>query len=1009
MKKVLLPIALCLSMMAAANAPQTITYQAVVRNDVHKLVRSKAVGVRISILKGSEKGTVVYKETRRATTNPNGLLTFAIGDDDAVSTYDLSAIKWEDGPFFIKCEMDPTGGTKYTLSSTSQLLSVPYALYAERISPDATPEWTQTPEKPVYHYSEIVGAPEMVEMEEKDPLFKKSVAAGITAKDTARWNKQQSKGKETDPQFSASPAAGITKTDISNWNKKLDKITETDPAFQKSVAAAITKSDTTRWNKVLKMPASVITNVDIARWNNKLDSVSESDPVFTNSVASTITKADLEKWNSKLAEETDPTFSQSVASGITAADTSRWNNTDRLRFLEKQPANSITTTDIANWNSKLDGYTETDPTFSQSVASGITAKDTIRWNEAANLFASKISADDIEKWNNKLDDYTETDPAFSQSVASGITTADTARWNNTDRLQFLENQPANSITTTDIANWNKKLESESDPEFAKSLAAAITATDTARWNGFDRSPAKSISNNDIDNWNRKLSAESDPEFSKSLAAGITASDTARWNKTQKQPASKITDADIERWNNKLDNYTESDPAFAQSVASGITATDTARWNKMRHLTEKLAGDISDIGGGLTEESDPHFAQSVASAITVSDTARWNKFNQSAASKIKKEDIDTWNNKLQEENDPVYKQSVAAGIGEVDTARWNRFDRSAAATITEGDIEFWNDMLNYVPTNISFFDNDAGYVDQKTLQLNNSNMYYMMLQIEKYYEDSLKAVAKVRIKKYVDSVVTAENKKLDLYKQSVNEQLQTVTNMPASGITNENINIWNNKLDKEQLPEWAKGENKPVYNYTEIADVPTKVSAFENDAQYITKAEFDNYKDSIGNVVNSLKEETEELRRLVNGLLARETKQRILLDLTAGDGGSVVGKGYYTIDSLVTITAVPDSGYEFVRWDDDVTTAERQVKVDREGIHLYAEFKKSKLTLTVSAEPEEAGTVTGGGKYDYMTEVTVTAIDNPGYTFVKWSDGGKHHSHKVKVDADKTVTAIYTKN
>ena len=1012
MKKVILPIALCLSLMASASAPQTITYQAVVRNNVHKLVRSKAVGVRISILKGSEKGSAVYSETRRAITNPDGLLTFAIGDEEAVSKDDISKINWEEGPYFIKCEMDPDGGTNYTLASTSQLLSVPYAIYAERISPDATPKWTQTPEKPVYNYSEIVGAPEIGDVEEKDPAFKQSVAAGITKKDTARWNKKLSSFKETDPKFSASVAATITQKDIDNWNKKQDSNSESDPLFQKSVAAGISKSDTISWNKAANMPASTITNADIEKWNSKLNAYSESDPEFAKSVASTITQKDINNWNSKPESfsETDPEFNKSVAAGITAKDTARWNNTDRLAKLEQLPANGITNDDIANWNSKPDNYTETDPEFVKSVAAGITAGDTARWNKLQNSVSNTITKDQIELWNNKLDSYSETDPFFRSSVASGITTTDTARWNKLEQL------PAKGITHDDIANWNGKLTEESDPAFAQSVAAGISAADTARWNKLGTSVAISqITETDINNWNGKLGSytEADPEFAQSVAAGITTADTARWNKVLKTldlPVNNITADDIANWNAKLAE--EADPAFTKSIAAGITATDTARWNKARQLAEKLAADFAG-NTGVSEESDPVFTQSVASAVTIADTVRWNKFDRSAASTITSDDIENWNNKLSEESEPAFKQSVAAGISENDTARWNKFDRSAAAYITEGDIEYWNDMLNQIPTNISFFENDEGYINQKDLNYNNNMMYYMMLQMEKYYEDSLKAVAKVRIRAYVDSVVAAENNKLEAYKETVSEQINSigasVENLPSSTITTDDINNWNNKLDKEQLPEWAQTDTKPVYNYSEIADVPTKVSAFENDAQYITKAEFDSYKDSIGEVVKGLKEETEELRRLVNGLLARETKQRYLLDLEAYDGGNVVGRGYYTVDSMVTVKAIPNEGYEFVKWDDGVTTAEREIKVDREGLHFFATFKKIQYQVSLSTNTSKGGYVTGAGKYDYMSDAKITASPYIGYKFIKWSDENTQKSRTIKVDGTIKLTAIFEKN
>src|ERR1017187_6415840 len=113
-----------------AQAPQGMTYQAVVRNGSNTLITSTTVGMRISILQGSGTGTAVYVETQTPATNTNGLVTISIGSGVVVSGT-FAGINWANGPYFIKTETDPTGGTTYTITGTSQLMSVPYALYAE--------------------------------------------------------------------------------------------------------------------------------------------------------------------------------------------------------------------------------------------------------------------------------------------------------------------------------------------------------------------------------------------------------------------------------------------------------------------------------------------------------------------------------------------------------------------------------------------------------------------------------------------------------------------------------------------------------------------------------------------------------------------------------------------------------------------------------------------------------------------------------------------------------------
>jgi hypothetical protein len=112
-----------------AQAPEKISYQAVVRDATNNLVTSSAVGMQISILQGSANGTAVYVETQTPTSNANGLVSVEIGGGTVVSGNFVS-IDWANGLYFIKTETDPTGGTNYTITGTSQLLSVPYALYA---------------------------------------------------------------------------------------------------------------------------------------------------------------------------------------------------------------------------------------------------------------------------------------------------------------------------------------------------------------------------------------------------------------------------------------------------------------------------------------------------------------------------------------------------------------------------------------------------------------------------------------------------------------------------------------------------------------------------------------------------------------------------------------------------------------------------------------------------------------------------------------------------------------
>ena len=160
----LLTVSMFLPQQASAQSPDKMSYQAVIRNSSDQLVSNQSVGMQISILQGSQNGTAVYKETQNPTSNANGLVTLEIGT--GTSSDDFSAIDWANGPYFIKIETDPSGGTNYTITGTSQLMSVPYALHSNTADI-------------------VVGD---ISSSETDPVFGTSIAYGITDADTSNWN-----------------------------------------------------------------------------------------------------------------------------------------------------------------------------------------------------------------------------------------------------------------------------------------------------------------------------------------------------------------------------------------------------------------------------------------------------------------------------------------------------------------------------------------------------------------------------------------------------------------------------------------------------------------------------------------------------------------------------------------------------------------------------------------------------------------------------------------------------
>ena len=110
-------------------SPEKMTYQSVIRNSGDQLVTNTSIGIQISILQTSVSGASVYTERHFPATNINGLVSLEIGTGVIISG-DFTAIDWANDTYFLKTEIDLNGGANYTITGTSQLLSVPFSLYA---------------------------------------------------------------------------------------------------------------------------------------------------------------------------------------------------------------------------------------------------------------------------------------------------------------------------------------------------------------------------------------------------------------------------------------------------------------------------------------------------------------------------------------------------------------------------------------------------------------------------------------------------------------------------------------------------------------------------------------------------------------------------------------------------------------------------------------------------------------------------------------------------------------
>jgi hypothetical protein len=262
MKKILNIILLqCFVFAALAQPPEKMNYQAVLRNSSNELIVNQEVTIKISILQNAADGIIVYNETQSVTTNSNGLVTLEIGNETGFSN-----INWANANYYIQIEADPEGGTNFTISGVSQLLSVPYALHAK------TTSQTVTETDPVYSASDAATisssnisnwnnafgwgnhatAGYLTAFTENDPVFTSHISYGINSTDTEQWDSAYSWGNhaemgyltsvsaESDPIFGASAASGISSTNISNWNAAygwgnhatqgyLTSFSETDP------------------------------------------------------------------------------------------------------------------------------------------------------------------------------------------------------------------------------------------------------------------------------------------------------------------------------------------------------------------------------------------------------------------------------------------------------------------------------------------------------------------------------------------------------------------------------------------------------------------------------------------------------------------------------------------------------------------------------------------------------------------------------------------------------------
>ena len=111
--------------------PQAISYQAVARDAQGRVIAEKTIGIQVEILKGSTIGTVVFSETHFPTSSKTGTVNLLIGQGTR-KTGTFSSVDWGADTYYLQLSMDLSGGSNYEKVSTTQMLPVPYALYAAK-------------------------------------------------------------------------------------------------------------------------------------------------------------------------------------------------------------------------------------------------------------------------------------------------------------------------------------------------------------------------------------------------------------------------------------------------------------------------------------------------------------------------------------------------------------------------------------------------------------------------------------------------------------------------------------------------------------------------------------------------------------------------------------------------------------------------------------------------------------------------------------------------------------
>ena len=138
MKAILTFSMLLITAFLYGQVPQRMSYHALIKNDVSGIITNQKITLRTAIRQGSPNGETVYMELHETQTSSSGIASVSIGNGDVIQGQ-FENIDWSKGNYFITSEADIDGDNIFSEVTLRELLSVPYAFYAEKTNQPGPP------------------------------------------------------------------------------------------------------------------------------------------------------------------------------------------------------------------------------------------------------------------------------------------------------------------------------------------------------------------------------------------------------------------------------------------------------------------------------------------------------------------------------------------------------------------------------------------------------------------------------------------------------------------------------------------------------------------------------------------------------------------------------------------------------------------------------------------------------------------------------------------------------